>query len=53
MKKLIIVGIIILLGIVVVSSKVSKLERSPLCDRYRVSISAPLYIPEYCIKSGK
>ena len=54
MKKLGIAGIIVLLVIMMVASvKITRLERSPLCDQYQVSVNEPLQIPNACIKSGK
>jgi len=55
MKKLGIAGLIVLLLaiILVTSTKVTELERSPMCDQYKVSFNTPLYISDACIKNGK
>ncbi len=55
MKKLGITGIIILLLVILVAAsvKVTALDRSPVCDQYRVSFDTPLHISDVCIKGGK
>ena len=52
MKKLGIASIIVLLLaiILIASTKITELERSPMCDQFRVSFGAPLYIPDECKK---
>ena len=55
MKKLGIAALsILLLAIILIASvKVTFLERSPLCDQYKMSVNEPIFISDTCIKGGK
>jgi len=56
MKKIKVIAIIIAIFLILVlcmDLRVQRLERSVYCDETRISLNGSLYIPEYCIKSGK